>query len=320
MSSSVQVVNTESPVNTSLIRVTDFNTKRKITGVIADNLVVPTPSSLSKIKIVNYVNPDTSIAIHIIFENVDANSLGASFRLVKDGATKDIDITKRRFDTIAACYTTYEQLIDWYHQDGSLHYELRLFFPTVSVNTVEDNLISNRRLLDAFERKVGADVKLIIDGQTIDVSKFILVTQSRVFEALFNSDMTDSADSVIRIEDIKYDTMLQLVKNMYSGQVAPVDTMAALELFCASDKYEVDKITAQLIAYLKDNLTNDNVLLVLREADLRNCSPLRQSCLDHIVSCQSCDITQLVGFDKLDRHQCLQIIKYLCLSRKHLEQ
>ena len=73
-------------------------------------------------------------------------------------------------------------------------------------------------------------------GKVLNAHKNILATASDIFAAMFTHDMLEKKSNSIRITDIDYDVLKEMLRFIYMGQVENMETIAS-DLFIAADKY-----------------------------------------------------------------------------------
>lgn len=139
----------------------------------------------------------------------------------------------------------------------------------VEAEEQEEDVLS--RLKDKYEALLNADVifsdvSLISEGKAVKVHKYILTKSSTVFAAMLDAEMKEKQDNIVKIADIKYDVLVEIIRFLYTGKVGNVDTLAE-ELASAADKYALDglKNTCEK-SITEKNLSVDNVVEFLQFA------------------------------------------------------
>lgn len=90
-----------------------------------------------------------------------------------------------------------------------------------------------------INRESTADVIVkASDGVAIRVHKFVLTTQSPVFRTMFNTNMNEKKNSLVKIEDFTSKVLTELIKFMYCGEAETSADINA-ELLRAAKRYEI---------------------------------------------------------------------------------
>ncbi|KAF8770255.1 TD and POZ domain-containing protein 1 [Argiope bruennichi] len=128
-----------------------------------------------------------------------------------------------------------------------------------------------------------SDVKLRTNGQVYFAHKCILSSRSTVFEAMFSNDMKEKMNDCVDIEDLNDDTVLRMLRYIYSAEVEELEWDSAAELYEAADKYQLLDLNGICSCYLKDNLQPSNACATLVLADLHQDEELRCFARDFIL-------------------------------------
>ncbi|OXU27298.1 hypothetical protein TSAR_004459 [Trichomalopsis sarcophagae] len=175
--------------------------------------------------------------------------------------------------------------------------------------------LSRLAVLDAYENLIDdnqlSDVSLIAEGKAVKAHKCVLANSSKVFAAMFNAEMREKHENIVKITDIKYEVLVELIRFIYAGKVNNIDTLAE-ELLTAADKYGLNGTFEDTIA---KNLSVDNVLHYLQLAQKLHINKLTEQALDFIVENAS-DVTEKPEFALLTDPDILR--KVCCaLAKKH---
>ncbi|GBN78865.1 Protein roadkill [Araneus ventricosus] len=128
-----------------------------------------------------------------------------------------------------------------------------------------------------------SDVKLKTKSQTYPAHKCILGARSPVFEAMFSSDMKEKINECVDIEDLNDDTVLRLLRYIYSADVEELAWGSATQLYEAADKYEVLSLKDICSSYLRNNLCPGNACEALVLADLHQDEDLKGFVQDFVL-------------------------------------
>ncbi|KAL5006619.1 hypothetical protein ScPMuIL_015425 [Solemya velum] len=164
-----------------------------------------------------------------------------------------------------------------------------------------------------LEQEVACDVKVLV-GKTkmekIGAHKFILISRSPVFAAMFCGPLTETQEA-ITIPDIETGVFKTLLRYMYCDEVS-LDIGNVADVLYAAKKYCVVGLTKACRKYISDNIDNENACFFLSHADKLDEQDLFQTCLDYILlngeNClksssffkmNRCCVEKVVGADSL---------------------
>ena len=123
-----------------------------------------------------------------------------------------------------------------------------------------------------FDNDLFSDVKFVVPnaiGETetkpvISAHKLVLSISSPVFEAMFYGELAETTDS-IELPDCEYESLLELLRYMYSDDVILSGSNVMGVLYLAK-KYMVPSLAEKCTEYLKNNLDPSNVFSILPSA------------------------------------------------------
>ncbi|XP_062537353.1 speckle-type POZ protein-like isoform X1 [Armigeres subalbatus] len=118
------------------------------------------------------------------------------------------------------------------------------------------------------------DVVIVVQNRELKAHKFMLASQSIVFEAMFESDMREKQESRIIISDLEYEVIEQMLLYMYTSKVPKLKSLAD-RLLVAADKYALDDLKVVCEQALCEDLTTNRAIELLALAELYNASQLK---------------------------------------------
>ncbi|XP_055953384.1 speckle-type POZ protein-like isoform X2 [Argiope bruennichi] len=136
------------------------------------------------------------------------------------------------------------------------------------------NLIADFKSL--LNDNIVSDIKLKTSNKTYPVHKCILSVRSPVFKAMFSNDMKEKVNECVNIEDLNEDTVLRMLRYIYSAEVEEWEWDSATELYEAADKYQILDLKDICSSYLKDHLCLSNACEALVLADLHHDNNLKE--------------------------------------------
>ena len=128
-----------------------------------------------------------------------------------------------------------------------------------------------------------SDVSIKVDGIEIKAHKAILSARSPVFNAMFESKMSENVENLIRIEDFTQEVIEELLTFIYSGKVMNLSKVAK-ELLSAADKYQLPELIQLCEHYLMSDLTFDTAPEILVLSHLHKAVKLKAVVIDYIIS------------------------------------
>lgn len=148
-----------------------------------------------------------------------------------------------------------------------------------------------------FETKKFSDAILsVADGKEIQVHKTILAARSPVFAAMFQHEMKELKNNHVKITDVDYEVLHELLKFIYTGKVENLEIMAD-ELLAAADKYDLQRLKVLCEKELCENLSIENAAEILQLANFHGADQLKTQTIDFINA--NPDVMDTIGWKKL---------------------
>jgi len=207
---------------------------------------------------------------------------------------------------IEAAYRFRHRDCDWpmdmpnsrsYSRFHSSMYEKRLmwFEDSYEVGTVEDRAVDGILIVDLELRTFSSskmklkysrsndeivknflnidpgdgDVKFISEGREIPCHKFLLMTQSPVFKAMFEMNSMEKETNTVKIVDCTPDVVEEFVMYLYRGklvsQAKPLELMFGL--LNLAEKYQIKLLIDECVDVLMDIMDVNNVLKIYAVVD-----------------------------------------------------
>ncbi|RWS15260.1 speckle-type POZ protein A-like protein [Dinothrombium tinctorium] len=151
----------------------------------------------------------------------------------------------------------------------------------LTMSEEKSRLILNKKmnnLLRMFIEEQLCDFKIIVDKREINTHKIILASESKVFMAMFDSDMKEKRENCLEITDFKYESIYAIVKFMYCHQIDDIEKIA-YDLLALAEKYDIPELKLYCERYFYSILSKDNCLDVLQLAETYNTMFLKNSIL-----------------------------------------
>ena len=127
-----------------------------------------------------------------------------------------------------------------------------------------------------------SDVTFLVEDQPIYAHRAILAQRCDHFAAMFRSGMREASERMVPIPDISRKVFLLLLEYIYTDAVK-VDVENAIELYIASDIYQLDRLKDMCCTVVRRNLNAENAGPLLESASENHCQILREVCMTYIV-------------------------------------
>ncbi|CEF62852.1 Speckle-type POZ protein [Strongyloides ratti] len=150
------------------------------------------------------------------------------------------------------------------------------------ITTSDVNYIS--RISEMYELKRLTDFKIICDDHQFLVHKFILATHSPVFRAMFCHNNTNEVkDNCLTIIDSNPFIVEKMIKYMYYLEINnTLNVDEGLGLLHLAEKYDIISLKNLCEKELLTKISNDNVCMILQNADIYNANILKDICIKMI--------------------------------------
>lgn len=151
---------------------------------------------------------------------------------------------------------------------------------------VQGILSLERSIALSFNDCSSADVIFEFEGeaQQLFCHRFMLSIRSRVFRAMFTSQMTESNSGKVLITDTTAAVMEKLLLYIYTDFIPDKKflTLHGLELLRIAKKYDIEGLAMECEDFLCDYVQISSVYPLIRFSENHSCSRLKQKCLHFI--------------------------------------
>ncbi|KAL5012584.1 hypothetical protein ScPMuIL_011135 [Solemya velum] len=153
-----------------------------------------------------------------------------------------------------------------------------------------------------LEHEIACDVTFLLGEtkQEVRAHKFMLISRSPVFSAMFCGPMAETQEQ-ITIPDIAPAVFKILLRYMYSDQLSLLDPHNVLETFYAAKKYSVAGLVKACKTFCAENINVDNACVLLDHAHKLDEQELFQACRTYILKNGEICL-QSATFCKMSRH------------------
>ncbi|KAK7488296.1 hypothetical protein BaRGS_00020455 [Batillaria attramentaria] len=137
-----------------------------------------------------------------------------------------------------------------------------------------------KRLLDGlqemFETGMLSDVTLVADDTRVSCHRNVLAASSPYFRAMFTSDVSESEQKEVTLQDISGSVLHLLVTYVYSGQV-PINNDNVESIMTAASMLQLDTLVRFCEEHMIGALTVENCIEVFCFADFHALQKLRSA-------------------------------------------
>lgn len=145
-----------------------------------------------------------------------------------------------------------------------------------------------RHLGELLQKETGADVTLVVSGESFAAHKIILASRSPVFMAEFFGHMKERSSQRVEIEDMEAATFKSMLQFIYTDSVPELDqqegSIIAQHLLAAADRYGLDMLKLICEDKLSGGINVDAAATILALAEQHNCSQLKAKCVEFIAA------------------------------------
>ncbi|XP_033754915.1 kelch-like protein 10 [Pecten maximus] len=163
------------------------------------------------------------------------------------------------------------------------------------------------KLRQCYKDGTFSDVILKVEGQTFRCHKAILASVSPFFDTMFLSGMRETDADEIDLHGIKKSDFVKILNAIYLGEeCVTVTNVESLISMCSY--FQLSRLQRQCERFLTSNVDPDNILGVLRLAELNSIDSLRKKALSYIVH-NFHEVVRSKEYSTLSRDQLLDFIK-----------
>ncbi|CAM9389207.1 unnamed protein product, partial [Chrysoparadoxa australica] len=162
------------------------------------------------------------------------------------------------------------------------------------------------RIRELYHQQLLCDVSLIVSGQTFKAHKSVLMGHRSFLGALMTTEMKESKQSVIELQDTDPAAFRTLLDYMY-GMPINVPVLQITSVLGLACRYQVSGLTKQVCSVLTTALDPENSASIFAAADLFSCTDLRAKAFNKLVG-NFARAVKTEGFENLDEFQIVQVL------------
>lgn len=155
-------------------------------------------------------------------------------------------------------------------------------------DTKEKQFDENSHRLDGFDRfeklltnNEFSDLTIKAEEKTYHLHKCILTSCSDVFETMFNIDMKEKGQNLVKIKNIKSNVLDEFFLFIYTGKVRSMRGVIT-ELLTVAEQYNVKSLKELCEEKMCESLNNCNALEYLKLGIINNAEKLRKQSINWI--------------------------------------
>ena len=174
-------------------------------------------------------------------------------------------------------------------------------------------------LAQSLDNPELSDTKIVVEGREIHVNSFILRSRCKHFQVAHSGAWSESArvsnpmhgastTTTIKVDSaVKYDSMMQLLRFLYTDQVS-VHTGDAMELIALADFYQLPRLRAMVEDFVVQNISVDDVASVFEAAVDYHADGLASQCEQFVVA-NFAAVALTEGFAALPKELMAQLVR-----------
>jgi len=135
------------------------------------------------------------------------------------------------------------------------------------------------KLYSLYDQGIVDNCFLQVEGKEFTVPKSLLMASSEVFERMFTAETQEKQSNVVKIKDVRAETMGKFIKYLHLRSFTADMEDFAEDLFVLSDRYAVDILKDDCVNSLSKKLTAENIVHVLQLAFTHNSDELKNRSL-----------------------------------------
>ncbi|XP_071959095.1 kelch-like protein 12 isoform X2 [Antedon mediterranea] len=162
-------------------------------------------------------------------------------------------------------------------------------------------------VLDTY-RKEGrmCDVVLCCEGHSIPAHRVVLMSFSAYFEAMFNSNMSESSQSSITIHSIVPSALDALIEFAYTGNIL-INENNAQDILVGSSMLQITTVTQTCSQFIQSQLVSDNAIGIHFFAKMYSCTELLKAA-DWLITKNFVKVAQSNEFLELDSEKLKKLL------------
>ncbi|GBM36940.1 Speckle-type POZ protein [Araneus ventricosus] len=141
----------------------------------------------------------------------------------------------------------------------------------------------SQNLWNLYVEHVLCDFEIKTRTSSLFVHKIVLCARSPVFLAMLTGDMKEKRNECVEINDIADNILEKFLLFLYTDSFENLEWEAAISLYYAADKYQVERLKILCCSYLLKNVDVDNVCELLMLADEHHDSCFKSRVEDFIL-------------------------------------
>ena len=127
-----------------------------------------------------------------------------------------------------------------------------------------------------------ADVTFLVEGREVHAHKALLCARCEYFRGMLQNGMAESKQKTITLPDIKHKVFERFLEYVYTDHVVAGPDIA-VDLMSLASCYGVEGLKNKVEQRIIDNITLQNVSLMLVAADTHGAQRLKRVCIDYML-------------------------------------
>ena len=246
-------------------------------------LVGPSPTTSECVKLEGKPNQMSVVySVSTVYGKKPAVIMTSKPQLMKSGSSSNLSfIRQSEIETFSASGEFAMRCnIDVWHINKPFHFHSDC--TTCTVRPPNDQVAELMKII--YQKAHHTDVTVVAEGEEFKAHKCMLSASSDVFERMLQQPMAETANNIIKIEDITAKILKVMFEFIYTGHVKEIDRDKATELLAVAEKYNMQAMKMLCSTELHRSLDTSNVVDTLYLARLYRSKELKETCMKFIVN------------------------------------
>lgn len=191
---------------------------------------------------------------------------------------------------------------------------MKVFDKTINEPSLPLNIYSGFEKL--LKNQDFCDATLDVSGKELKVHKAILAAKSPVFYAMFSNNTKEANENLVKIDDVTFDVMKDVVQFMYTGFIKNFENHAH-EVLIVADKYCIDDLKLFCCRYIQEQLNVENAVKLLIVSD--QCNAVILDFIKEFITNNIKQVSKTKGFEEAKKTHPNLLLEIFCESIKNSE-
>ncbi|XP_044590446.1 speckle-type POZ protein B-like [Cotesia glomerata] len=137
---------------------------------------------------------------------------------------------------------------------------------------------------ELYATKLASDITLVVDNKKFLAHKALLMVRSPVFSAMFTSDMRETKENEVKINDIDPNIFEKVLKFIYIDQIDQINDNDVVDLLDAAEKFQLPSLKRMCERSVIQFLNTENAVRLATLGDLYHSEVILKCATEFIVA------------------------------------